>query len=519
MNDRHSAIPYAGWGWAAALCVAALSAPVLAQPASRPPSAHNEPRPLFTPVGTTIYTSDAAGDPFIRSRPVEIDFAPLDAIEAEAGGVLLLNLFRDASLTVVIETVASRLPGRYSLAGHCDSDPDATVHLVVHDGVLVGVVRAGNGETYDIRYSAEQVQIVHQADPRRFGECATGPEQGVAYPPADPNAAGIKDETGSGNGNGTRSGGVADDGSTLDVLVVYSNVTRQAAGGTSAIEATVQLAVDVANAAYANSAIAPRLQLVHTQEVSYDEIAFQFSDHLDRLWGMTDGDMDGVHELRERVGADIVSLIVEDNDPDVFGNGVCGIAPVMQTLSAAFERDAFSVVNRDCSADNWSLAHEVGHNQGCAHNRENASVNGLYSYSYGHRFAGTDGNDYRTIMSYIGSGTWERIAYFSNPSVSFQGTPTGLPIGQAGEAHNAATINSSRFVAAQFRQTRAWVDFGWGGLENGLFETPYNTLAAGIAGACVGGQLVFKAGNSAATATISTPLLLNSYGGSAIIGR
>ena len=37
-------------------------------------------------------------------------------------------------------------------------------------------------------------------------------------------------------------------------------------------------------------------------------------------------------------------------------------------------------------AQAYVLAHEVGHNRGCAHNREDAGVPGAYDYAYGHRF-------------------------------------------------------------------------------------------------------------------------------------
>lgn len=467
---------------------------------------------LFEAVPGEVVARDAHA---LSRRAVTVNFTMLDALEQAGGGALTLNLLETTAFQAQIDQVESRLYGRYSLSGHIAGAPGGTVQLVVHDGVLVGVIHTNDNRTFDIRYTPEGVHVVREVQPRTFGRCAVEPRHGVAHEPDDSDEQRPAEEDGV--GDGLRGVGTADDGSTLDVLVVYSNVTRAAAGGTAAIEAEVQLAVDVANGAYSHSAMQPRLRLVHTEEIAYDEAAFDFGDHLDRLWGMTDGYMDSVHELRDRVGADFVSLIVEDNDPDIFGNGTCGVGYVMGTLSTTFERDAFTVVNRECAADNWSFAHEVGHNQGCAHNRENAGVDGLYTYSYGHRFTGTNGVDYRTIMSYIGDGDWIRVNHFSNPNIMHQGTPTGVPVGQAGEAHNAQTIDLTRFTTARFRGERTWVDPSWGGAEDGLFATPHNTLIEGIAGSKDDGTVVMFGGAVPYTGTISKPLLLNAYGGSAVI--
>ena len=143
--------------------------------------------------------------------------------------------------------------------------------------------------------------------------------------------------------------------------------------------------------------------------------------------------------------------LVEDTDPDVFGNGVRGIAPVMQELSADFDVLAFSVVSRECAATNWTLAHEVGHNQGCTDNREDASIDSLFSYSYGHRLTGNT-RGWRTVMAYNDAErNWTRIGPLSNPNRRFNGAATGVPIGSQDEAHNVSTINTTRSSDCLYR--------------------------------------------------------------------
>jgi hypothetical protein len=106
---------------------------------------------------------------------------------------------------------------------------------------------------------------------------------------------------------------------------------------------------------------------------------------------------------------------------------------------------------------NSVVSHELGHNFGCQHDRDNAGGSaGAYSYSYGYRFYGQNGKGYRTIMAYNDqSGTYTRLGYFSNPNVtateSGVGVPVGVPIGQAGEAYNALTMEKDAFEVASYR--------------------------------------------------------------------
>ncbi len=67
--------------------------------------------------------------------------------------------------------------------------------------------------------------------------------------------------------------------------------------------------------------------------------------------------MDEVHALRDEVHADLVSLILED-----FCGGVARGMVSIQPL----ENHGFSALRRPFLL---ALAHELGHNMGCAHER------------------------------------------------------------------------------------------------------------------------------------------------------
>ena len=102
----------------------------------------------------------------------------------------------------------------------------------------------------------------------------------------------------------------ADDGSIIDVLVVYTPASR-VRYGQAGIESLIDLAVAETNQAYTNSQISTQLRLVYKGEVNYAETTSIDTD-LARLKGKTDGFMDEVHGLRDTYKADLVSLIEEN---------------------------------------------------------------------------------------------------------------------------------------------------------------------------------------------------------------
>src|SRR5690606_32235448 len=93
------------------------------------------------------------------------------------------------------------------------------------------------------------------------------------------------------------------------------------------------------------------------------------------LEGNTDGHMDEVHDLRNQYGADMVAMI--NSNHDYCGIAFMGFGP--------HDYQMFSVTNYSCAVGNLSFAHELGHNMGAAHDKNQAGA-GKYSYSHGHHF-------------------------------------------------------------------------------------------------------------------------------------
>jgi len=223
----------------------------------------------------------------------------------------------------------------------------------------------------------------------------------------------------------------------FDLLVAYTADARSSEGGTEGIHAEIDLAVSTCNRAFTNSGIDARVNLVRTMLVDYEESGSSAAD-LRRLKETTDGIMDEVHQVRQDAAADLVALLVRDIEN-------CGRAYIMQALSTSFRAQAFSVTDAQCAVGNQTFIHELGHNLGCAHNRENAQSSGVHNYSFGHREPVSD-PQWRTIMSYAPGS---RLSYFSTPLIEVDGAPIGVASGSRA-ADNARSIGTTALFVESF---------------------------------------------------------------------
>lgn len=440
------------------------------------------------------------------------------ALGVEVGRRLRFDLLDGvAPVEAVVTRVERRTPTQLSFWAEDPNDGFKHIHFVVYDGVMVGSVELMSRDvTYRVRYLMDGLHVAQAIDERAKENCGGSPR----FEGGDPDAGLAEDaiermftpeEISRMEDEAGERGACADQTpSVLDILVCYSSVARAAAGGGTAMLAEIQVMADDVNEVYSNSGLGMRARFVLATEFAYNESG-TYRDHLDRITGTSDGFMDGVHSLRSTYGADHVVLLVDDTE-------YCGLAWCRSDADSAF-----GVVTWDCGG--VVFAHEVGHNQGCAHDRQNADCSGSYSYSYGWRFFGDSGTQWRTVMAYS-PGT--RIRYFSHPGRTHDGEPTGVTIGQPNESHNAQTIINRRSTVQGFRLTRMdiWVDFSFGGLiEIGTFTFPYDTLSEGVsnlASASTASELPtlwIKEGSTSATMTITKPMTIRACGGLVTIGN
>lgn len=232
----------------------------------------------------------------------------------------------------------------------------------------------------------------------------------------------------------------------VDLLVVYDTSARTSLGGTGNITALIQQSIDAANAAFDNSAIPTTIRLVHSAEVTYTSSGDLATD-ASRMRNPSDGYVDSIHTLRNTYGADLAMLVTDV--PGNFG----GNAFLLDDVNSPDDTLAFSAI--DASAigpNNLTIAHELGHNLGFGHERNNPTqpAVGPFPYSLGYRFTGTDANTYHDIMSYAPG---IEVAYFANPAVNFRGAATGSAIGNADEADLKSTAAVTTPIVAAYRGT------------------------------------------------------------------
>lgn len=219
----------------------------------------------------------------------------------------------------------------------------------------------------------------------------------------------------------------------IDVLVVY---TAAAASVSGDIGGLIQLAIDETNQSYANSGISITLSKAHVAQVSYNESNRSFLQHVNALQSTTDGLMDNVHALRDTYLADVVVLVVNDDE-------ACGRAAAIKATA----HSAFAAAHYNCITGNYSFGHEIGHLQGARHDRfvDNSSS----PYAYGHGFIPSTKN-WRTIMAYGDNcGGCTRVQWWSNPYVTYPFT--GQAMGTTSYENNARVLNTTAATVAAFR--------------------------------------------------------------------
>ncbi|MCB8946088.1 MAG: hypothetical protein H6658_20275 [Ardenticatenaceae bacterium] len=346
----------------------------------------------------------------IRANHVKVNEL---ALFAEAGTGLrewvVLNLFDDVVLTAVRQRVESNPSGSVTWIGSVEGMAHSSVFLVYNQGVMVGNVATGTA-VYEIRYTSGEHHRVVEID---LAQLENSGDDSVIPPPSLLNPTPLNPETPS------------DDGSVVDVLVVYTPNAETIVGGHAAMQALIELGISETNQAYEQSGVNQRAFLAHYEQVAYTE-STQSTD-LGRLATPGDGFMDNVHTLRDTYHADFVALIVDGTD--LSG---CGIGYLQDPApNPGFGGAAFTVTRYDCVSPNYTFAHELGHNMGLRHDWYVDGNSTPYTHAHGYvNFA----NQWRSIMAYNNrcadfASFCTRLLYFANPDNNYEGNPMGVTPG------------------------------------------------------------------------------------------
>ncbi len=220
---------------------------------------------------------------------------------------------------------------------------------------------------------------------------------------------------------------------TMDVLVLHTPGVASAQLG--------QLITD-ANNAYRDSGVNIHLRAIHIQEVAYTDQSSN-ADALKALTHESDPAFHGIYQLRNDSKADLVVLVRPFDWPI---QDSCGTAWLLGSNEQAHlihkqSNYAYSVVSVGMSGgyvcSDLAFVHELGHNMGLTHDKENATQKGAFSYAYGYK---TD--SFGTVMAYSAN----RIARFSSPLQLCMDQVCGME-----DADNVRALNEIRATIANFR--------------------------------------------------------------------
>jgi len=392
-----------------------------------PSQEFSEPPELFIePDADTIILSSQGSALLeqIKNRPTagryNLAMVNLQALN-EAVPEIQLSLFPDLIYTARLESLISPDAQTRIWRGQL-LEVDGRVTLVDYGNLLTGMIRVGS-DSYAIEPVSAGVHVIYKINPAGYP-----PE----HPPENPNGALLDRKT---SADVQQMPADIEFPLVFTVLVAYTNDTANHVGS---IAGTIHLAVDEANQAYQNSNALVEMQLVHSVEVDYASSTLR--EDVERLEGTDDGYMDDIHSLRNQYGADIVVLLVDNNQ-------YCGLASAI----LANEDSAFAAVYWNCATGDYSFAHEIGHLQGCRHNPEADPSTNPFPFGHGYLLPNIG---VRSIMAYDDirnciNGTCTREQLFSNPNV----THAGVPFGDAECCDNARVLEITATYIAGFRIT------------------------------------------------------------------
>ncbi|WP_158636521.1 FG-GAP-like repeat-containing protein [Luteimonas marina] len=397
-------------------------------------------------------------------HPVAISEA--HALNAIGKGEMVVTMPDGKPLRLAYQRHEEQPDGNWTWIGG-DADGSNNAVLTFGDKAVFGMISVGD-DYYRVRTDATGAWVV-ATDRSRVasggGQRASGPDF-----LAPPEGGGVL--AASATSRLAKSGAAAaavNEKATavVDVVIGYSSSIATRQGSQAAAVTLVANLVALSNAAYASSGVNMRLRLVHAMSVTYADT----SDNQDALQKLTgydattqqpitvDSAFTALRSARNEYGADVVAFVRGYREPEQDGCGIAWLLGMNQSgITVAGDAEfAYAVVSdgedRDEGDGNtyfcsdYSLAHELGHVMGQAHNTQDAQGRaGAHTYSYGYRESSATG--FFTIMAYPSGDNQIEAPYFANPAVNYLNRPTGTAT-----ADNVRSMNQTMPIIAQFRAT------------------------------------------------------------------
>ncbi len=375
-----------------------------------------------------------------RKREVIVDTHLLaDNGSTLPDGTMVFNLFEDTALSGVLEQSGSPIAGTQSYSGRILGKDHGYFSLSMDDAgrLLAQIEILEDKIAYVIaeepeggRYWLTELPLerVRTAEPCMVLPASESMEI-MAPPVTEPDTVSAR----------------------IDVLIAYTPAAETWADlNRSSITNVIAQSVERANQAFMDSEVALKLRVVMAAPVAYLESGDAETDLYRATFnGQYDPEgldpglvLEELHTWRGEYGADLVVLMTA---------GETGGAAWLMKNPEGDARYGFSVMPVE-SAD-IGFIRGIGYNLGCNHSRiqqENPAPQegGLYDFSTGLRWTGSDGREYASIMTYSENAVQAFV--FSNPQVTFAGASTGSYEGIGAPADNARSLRVFMAKAAGY---------------------------------------------------------------------
>ena len=225
---------------------------------------------------------------------------------------------------------------------------------------------------------------------------------------------------------------------TIRILIYYEDTMN-------AIGTVTDYLVELTNAAFEASEVSATLTIAGLKPVALEPDASV--PDVKSLMGAAESPFNNLEEDLSATNADLVATLLGSSGSGV-GRATLGYKFTTRKQSVTRYRGYQEGISL---YPHYTFAHEIGHNLGAGHNREQYEDNGQdrtdnFSYAFGYLID----NVQRTIMSYASEsyGFEPHVPHFSNPSITYDGYPTGLGTTRSDSAFVARALTNNRHVAA-----------------------------------------------------------------------
>jgi len=390
----------------------------------------------------------------IQSLPLSVNRNVLEQLRNRSINSFQMYDIDGNLITISVRRVINQLNDDWSVTGYINGNPINSFTLSYSDGKLLSSIRNITSHSFmEISYRSENdSHYLLEIDPHKTDRISCGFDHSL-----DSKRRSVS--RGVPNQSFPQSTGTV----VIDVMIIYTPAAEawalsSEAGGVG-IQNIINQSMAVAQNAIDNSKIDLEFRLVHAAKVNYTESDEGSEEDLENL---TYGEIPNVHEWRDQYKADLVAMFTDVEDTG-------GIA----WMAAGYSDDAdyaFSITRVQQAANTSTHVHEMGHNMGNNHarNQKDAAASaegGIFEYSTGWRWIGNDGETYISVMAYDepaeddengtdGDGNpiyGIQVDYFSNPDITFQGVPTGSYTGKYAPADASRSMREMMTTISNYR--------------------------------------------------------------------